>query len=166
MKTFLEKLKGYIIYNKYFILLIVGYFLIRLINLLGSPIFNDEAIYLDWGWRETHVPGYLYYSLYDAKQPLLMWVFGIVQQVLPDPLFSGRIVSVFTGFLTLLGIFKISQKLFDTKTAFLASVFYTVIPIFSFFDRQALMESPVSAIGIWAGYFLIKLTEKNIIGME
>ncbi len=162
MKTVLEKLKHYIYYNRYFILLITGYFFIRLINLLGFPIFNDEAIYLDWGWRETHTPGHLYYSLYDAKQPLLMWVFGITQQVFSDPLFAGRIVSVFTGFLTLLGIYKISQKLFDTKTAFLASIFYAVIPIFSFFDRQALMESSISAVGIWAGYFLIKLTqEKN-----
>lgn len=162
MKNISQKVKNYFIYNKYFVFLVIFYFILRLINLLSFPIFNDEAIYLDWGWRETHVPGYLYYSLYDAKQPFLMWIFGISQQILPDPLFAGRIVSVFTGFLTLLGTYKISQKLFDTKVAFLASVFYTVIPIFSFFDRQALMESSISAIGIWAGYFLIKLTDKKL----
>lgn len=137
-------------------MLTIFYFLFRVFNLTKLPIFNDEAIYLDWGWRETHNPGYLYYSLYDAKQPLLMWIFGIMQQILPDPLFAGRIVSVFTGFLALLGIFKISENLFNRKPAFLASVFYMVIPIFSFYDRQALMESAIGAVGIWACYFLIK----------
>lgn len=152
-----EKIKN----NKFIILLIIFYFIIRLINLTKLPIFNDEAIYLDWGWRETHVPGFLYYSLYDAKQPFLMWVFGIMQQLLLDPLFAGRIVSVFTGFLTFLGIYKISNKLFDKKVALLASFTYTLIPLFSFYDRQALMESSISAAGIWSGYFLLRIFENK-----
>jgi 4-amino-4-deoxy-L-arabinose transferase-like glycosyltransferase len=161
MKNVLQRLRKYFVSNKYFVILIIFYFLIRLINILSFPIFNDEAIYLDWGWRETHVPGYLYYSLYDAKQPLLMWIFGIMQQVLPNPLFAGRIVSVVAGLLTFLGIFKISEKLFDKKIAILASFLYAIIPIFSFFDRQALMESSISAVGVWSSYYLLKLTEKK-----
>lgn len=161
MKNITKSLKNYFLINKYFVLLIIFYFVLRLVNILSFPIFNDEAIYLDWGWRETHVPGFLYYSLYDAKQPLLMWIFGIMQQVLPNPLFAGRIVSIFTGFLTLLGIFKITNNLFNKKTAILASFFYVIIPIFSFFDRQALMESSISAVGVWTLYFLLKLTEKK-----
>lgn len=156
-----NKLKNMIVANKYFIFLAIFYFVIRIVNLTNFPIFNDEAIYLDWGWRETHQPGYLYYSLYDAKQPFLMWVFGIMQQLLPDPLFAGRIVSVFTGFITLLGIYKISEKLFNQKTALLAVFIYTIVPLFSFYDRQALMESSISAVGIWAGYFLLNLAEKK-----
>lgn len=161
MNTFFRQLKNTLILNKYLVFLTGFYFLIRLINLTKFPIFNDEAIYLDWGWRETHVPGYLYYSLYDAKQPFLMWIFGIMQQLLPDPLFAGRIVSVFTGFITFLGVYKISNKLFDTKAALLSSLTYTLIPLFSFYDRQALMESSISAVGIWAGYFLLNISEKK-----
>lgn len=142
-------------------MLVTFYFVIRVVNLTNFPIFNDEAIYLDWGWRETHVPGYLYYSLYDAKQPLLMWIFGIAEQLLPDPLFAGRIVSVFTGFLTLFGIYKISKTLFNTKTALLSSLTYALVPLFSFYDRQALMESSISAVGIWSGYFFFNLSEKK-----
>lgn len=147
--------------NKYLLFLIIFYFIIRIFNLTSFPIFNDEAIYLDWGWRETHQPGYLYYSLYDAKPPFLMWIFGIMQHLLLDPLFAGRIVSVFAGLITLLGIYKISKKLFNQTTALLAVFIYTIIPLFSFYDRQALMESSISAVGIWAGYLFLNLAEKK-----
>ncbi|HYM65001.1 MAG TPA: glycosyltransferase family 39 protein [Candidatus Sulfotelmatobacter sp.] len=153
-------IKKYIL-NKYFLLLVIAYFLLRIINLTKLPIFNDESIYLDWGWREINTPGYLYYSLYDAKQPLLMWFFGIAQILFKDPLFAGRLVSVFCGFLSLVGIYKLSQKLFDTKTAFIASLFYSIIPIFSFYDRQALMESSIATVGIWTIYFILNLFEKK-----
>lgn len=135
------------------------YFVFRTINLTAIPIFNDEAIYLDWGWRETHVPGYLYYSLYDAKQPFLMWFFGISQSLFVDPLFAGRFISVLTGFASLLGIYFVSKKIFGQSIALLASALYIIIPIFSFFDRQALMESAITAIGIWSYYFFTKLRE-------
>ncbi len=146
-----------IIKNKALILLPFFYFLSRLVNLTKLPIFNDEAIYLDWGFRETHVPGYLYYSLYDAKQPFLMWIFGIFQTILPDPLFAGRLVLVIFGFLTLAGIYKISIQYFDKKIATLASISYIIVPIFVFYDRQALMESAIGAIGIWSVYYLLKV---------
>ena len=64
-----SRLKKVIIKNKFLTLLTIFYFVFRLVNLTKLPIFNDEAIYLDWGWRETHRAGFLYYSLYDAKQP-------------------------------------------------------------------------------------------------
>lgn len=153
-------LKRKLIENKYLSFLLLFYFVFRLINLTKLPIFNDEAIYLDWGWREIHKEGNLYYSLYDAKQPFLMWIFGISETLFSDPLFSGRIVSVFAGFLTAIGIYKLSRYLFDIKTALFSVFLYTVIPIFSFYDRQALMESSIAAVGVWSCYFLIKSFSK------
>lgn len=143
--------------NILFLILTVLYFVVRIVNLTKIPIFNDEAIYLDWGWRETHVPGFLFYSLYDAKQPFLMWVFGIFESIIYDPLFAGRLVSVLLGFLNLAGIYLISVRLFTKRVAFFSSILYIIIPIFSFYDRQALMESAVASIGIWTFYFFLKL---------
>jgi len=68
--------------DKPLLFIILFYFLLRLPKLTLIPIFNDEAIYLDWGWREIHGGASLFYSLYDGKQPLLMWVFGIVKEFL------------------------------------------------------------------------------------
>ena len=160
MKVF-SNLRKIIIKNKYLVLLIVFYFVFRLFNLTKLPIFNDEAIYLDWGWRETHRAGFLYYSLYDAKQPLLMWIFGIAEGVFSDPLFAGRLVSVISGFLTLIGIYKLAKYLFEEKTALIAAFLYTIVPIFTLYDRQALMESSIAMIGIWTCFFLVKYLKEE-----
>lgn len=138
-------------------LLLCLFFFIRLIFLTKLPIFNDEAIYLNWGYREINDSNNLYYSLFDAKQPLLMWIFALAQKVIPDPLLAGRFVSVMFGYITLLGIYKIGIKIFNKHITILASLLYIFIPIFSFYDRQALMESAVSSIGVWACYLSYKI---------
>ena len=123
MKKALFNLKIFIAANKYLIALCIFYFVIRVINLTKLPIFNDESIYLDWGFRETHNPGFLYYSLYDAKQPLLMWIFGLFETIFSDPLFAGKLVSVLTGFITLLGLYKLSIEIFSKKLGFYPFLF-------------------------------------------
>lgn len=128
----------------------------RFVYLNILPIFNDEAIYLDWGIREITMPGNLYYSLYDGKQPLLMWLFGISENIFHNPLFSGRLISIIFGFFTFIGIYFVSKKICGKKIALLSCFIYTVIPLFLFFDRQALMESAIGCIGVWSFYFLVK----------
>ncbi len=144
----------YIVRSKTFIIFVL-FFLIRIFQLTKLPIFNDEAIYLDWGWRETHEPGYLFYSLYDAKQPFLMWLFGISETLFSDPLFAGRLVSVLFGVLSAIGLYKIGQKIRNKKAGIIAVFCYLIIPIFTFYDRQALMEAAIGSIGIWIFYYLL-----------
>lgn len=142
--------------NKFFLLLTSFYFIFRLTNLTLLPIFNDEAIYLDWGWKSLNIPGQFFLSLADAKQPLVMWLFGIAQMFPFDPLFAGRLVSVLFGFSTFLGIYKLAKRFFSESIALLSIATYIVIPIFSFYDRQALMESAVSACGVWSCYLFLR----------
>ncbi len=137
------------------------YFLTRLINLTLLPIFNDEAIYLDWGWREVNLKGQLFYSLADAKQPFLMWAFGMFQKIFFDPLLAGRLTSVITGYLTLWGLYFLGKKYFSKKTGLITGLFYTVIPFFLLYDRQALMESAIACIGVWTIYFYLKLYQEK-----
>lgn len=141
------------------IVLSLIFFAIRLYHLTVIPIFNDEAIYLDWGWREIHRPNHLFYSLYDAKPPLLMWIFGLASSVLPHLLIAGRFVGVLFGYLTLLGIWKLGTRLGTQRIAVIAALLYISIPIFSFYDRQALMESAIGAVGVWACYVVVRTIE-------
>lgn len=143
------------------IIVSVIYLFTRLTNLTKLPVFNDEAIYLDWGWKSLHTSAGLFYSLYDAKPPLLIWIFGIFESLVNSPLFAGRLVSVLAGLLTLIGIYKIAKNLEGEKAAVLSSVFYIAIPLFTFFDRQALMESAVAAAGVWSFYFLLQILESK-----
>ena len=138
-----------------FVLLSILYFSLRIFNLTLLPVFGDEAIYLDWAWRMTHEPGLLYFSLNDGKQPLLFWIFGILENFFKDPLFAGRFVSVVFGYLTMIGIYKIGKKYFSVNVAYISALLYITIPILSFFDRQALMEAAISTIGVWAVWYFL-----------
>ncbi len=147
---------------RYFFLLVLLYGLIRFINLTILPIFNDESIYLRWGWLEIQSKNW-FISLYDGKQPLLTWFFGYAQIFFSDPLYAGRFVSIITGLITLIGIFKIGMKFFTERFALLAGLFYSIVSIFVFYDRMALMESSITAIGIWSCYFFLSLVAKPVI---
>ena len=130
--------------------------------LTSLAVFTDEANYIDWGWRMTHVPGHLFYSLYDAKQPLSMWLFGLSQYIFTDPLFAGRIVSVVFGIISAIGIYYLTKELFNRQVALISSILYLTSPFYLFFNTQALMEAHLVTVGIWSLLFLHKLikTEK------
>ncbi len=157
-----DKFKKWTITNKYLLLILLCYFIFNLINLTLLPIFNDEAIYIDWGWIQTHWPGKEYDSLSDAKQPLMIWLFGIFSNFFSDPLYAGRFVSVLFGAGSLIGIYLVSKKLFNKNTGLIATFTFSVTPIFVFFNRQALLESGLVCVGVWAFYFLMSFLEKPV----
>lgn len=142
--------------NKYLIGLLLGYFVLSFTNITLLPIFNDEGIYLDWGIRSVEKPGMLYYSIHDGKTPLTMWLFGIFQNLFSNPLFAGRLVSILFGGISLWGIFRLSRRFFNNRTAIISSILYIFTPIIFFFNRQALMEAGVGAMGIWFAYFYLR----------
>ncbi len=143
------------------IILIIINFLTRLLFLKSLPIFNDEATYIDWGWRMINLKGESFHSVAHYKPPLFMWTVGIFRKLIPDPLVAGRLVSILSGLMVTLGLYKLGKALFNRKTALLSSFLYIITPIFLFFDRQALMESAVSAFGIWSLYLFIQLIKSQ-----
>ncbi len=141
-------------------LICILYMIIHVINLTVLPIFNDESIYLDWGWTHTHMPGHLYDALIDAKQPFMIWIFGLFENFFQDPLFAGRFASVLIGLITLIGIYKLAKQFFLEHVALFAAFLYAITPIFAFYNRQALFESGVMSIGIWSCYALVHAIRK------
>ncbi len=139
--------------SKLFLVLIAVYLFSRLINLLNLPIFNDEAIYIDWAYRMIRITGQLFFSLADAKPPLLMWLIGGMRYLITDPLVAGRLPTVFFGLLAAMGLYQTARKFIGGSAAVWTLILYIITPIFLFFDRQALMETPVMACGIWAFYW-------------
>lgn len=142
------------------LLFLIGiYLLTRLPSLTLLPIFSDEANYLDWGWRGVF-SGVPFHSLYDGKQPLLMWLFALGQQVFPDPLWGSRFISVLTGLSSVVAVYRIGHRFFTPKEARIAVLLYITTPLFFFFDRQALMESSLVSVSLWSLYFLIQLISR------
>lgn len=133
------------------------YFLLRLPNLTLQPIFADEAIYIRWAQVIRAEPTLRFLPLSDGKTPLFMWMMVPFLKVIEDPLLAGRLLSVLSGFFTLLGVFFLSKKVFGEKAAFWASLLYVITPYTVFFDRMALVDSMLSAFTIWSAYLAILL---------
>ena len=137
--------------------LITAYFLLRLPNLTLQPIFADEAIYIRWAQVIKAESTLRFLPLSDGKTPLFMWSMIPLFKFIQDPLFAGRFLSVISGFFTLLGVFFLARKVFNTRTAFWAGLLYVITPYTVFFDRMALVDSMLAAFTVWIVYFSIWL---------
>ncbi len=134
------------------------YFVSRLYNILGLPIFTDEAIYIRWSQIALNDPVWRFISLTDGKQPMFIWIAMLFLKFFDDPLLAGRLVSVFSGLFSMIGIFFLTKELFgNKKIALLASFLYIIFPFAMVYDRIALYDSLVACILIWTIYFEILL---------
>ncbi len=141
--------------------LISVYFILRLPNLTLQPIFADEAIYIRWAQVMRAEPTLRFLPVSDGKTPLFMWTLMPLLKFIPDPLLAGRLLSVLVGFLTLLGVYFLSKKVFGIQAAFWAALLYVITPYTVFFDRMALVDSMLAGFTIWIIYFAIWLIKKT-----
>lgn len=128
---------------------IIIYFALRLPNLTLQPIFADEAIYIRWAQVMKSEPTLRFLPLSDGKTPLFMWVMMPMFKVFDDPLYAGRLLSVLSGFVTLLGVFTLGWRVFGVRTAILGAYLYAIVPYTVFFDRMALVDSMLAAFTVW-----------------
>ena len=148
--------KAFIVFS----LSLILFFGLRLPSLTRIPVFVDEAIYIRWSQIMRNEPSLRFLPLSDGKQPLFMWATMPSLKIFSDPLVAGRMVSVFAGLLSLIGIALLTLVL--TENLFLASIaslIYAVLPFSVFFDRTALVDSLLSAFGLWSlglGVWLVK----------
>lgn len=135
------------------------YLLTRLVNFLILPIFTDEAIYGYWAQIALHDPSNRFASLEDGKQPLFIWLAAIFQRLIADPLVATRLVSVFAGLGSLLGIYFLARELFGAKVAKMAGVLYIILPFTLLYDRLALFDSLLTMFCIWSVFLTIKMAK-------
>lgn len=140
--------------NNYLIIfgLLFAYFFPRLIIIWKFPPFNDESIYLRWGQIMMNPAQTFYSFVIDGKPPLLFWIYGWLMQFISDPFWAGRLCSLSIGLGTLVFLYKLTKKIYDIKTARLASLIYALLPLTIFFDSLALADGILSFI--FAGILL------------
>lgn len=164
-------LKGLLI----FLLLFVVYFYTRLTNIMSLPLFTDEAIYVRWAQIARFDAAWRFISLTDGKQPSYIWMAMNSMRVFDDPLFASRIVSVFTGCITLVGVMMVTWEIFKKKLGgsilhqmfghlkkpesigYIAGILFVLYPFALVYDRMALYDSTVAATMIWALYATVLL---------
>jgi 4-amino-4-deoxy-L-arabinose transferase-like glycosyltransferase len=137
------------------------FFFTRFYNILGLPIFTDEAIYIRWAQIAGNDATWRFISLTDGKQPMYVWIAMILMKLIDDPLLAGRLVSVLAGFGTMIGIFFVTSEIFkNRKIGLLASFLYVIYPFSLVYDRMALYDSLVAMFMVWALYFEVLLVRR------
>jgi len=158
MKKFLKTTKRKHLISLAVIFLI--FFTLRLINLNGLPVFVDEAIYIRWAQVMRAEPTLRFLPLSDGKQPLFMWATIPMFKIFNDPVIAGRVLSILSGFGSLLGLITFSFLLFSSPLiALITGFLYATIPYTVFFDRLSLVDSLLAMFGIWSlviGYLYVK----------
>src|SRR6185369_1384119 len=138
--------------------ILILYFFTRLYNILGLPIFTDEAIYVRWAQIASNDAAWRFISLTDGKQPMFVWIGMILMKLIDDPLLAGRVVSVLAGFGSMVGLFFLTREAFrNTKIALLVAFLYVLYPFSLVYDRMALYDSLVAMFIIWSLFFEILL---------
>ena len=141
--------------------------LLRIADLLSLPIFTDEAIYLHWArdiWALRTRESLLIPIADDGKQPLFMWMAGGVMQLIKDPLLAGRLVSALVGTITVIAVYLTGRQLAGTRTGLIAALAFAVAPFAVLFDRLALPDGPLSAMGAWTlclGVFIATTADRR-----
>lgn len=132
------------------------FFFLRLSKLNNIPVFVDEAIYVRWSQVMKNEVSLRFIPQTDGKQPLFMWVTIPFFKISPDPLIAGRLVSVASGFGTLLGIAFLSYLIFgNIFVTSLSILVFSILPYSVFFDRLALADSMLAMFGIWSLAFSV-----------
>ncbi len=136
---------------------ILAYVATRLIHLTSFPIFTDEAIYIRWSQIASRDASWRFISLVDGKQPMYTWIAMVLMRFVSDPVLAGRLVSVFAGFGSLVGMFLVGRELFHRRVGIIAAMLYILSPFALVYDRMALYDSLVAMFSIWNLYIAILL---------
>lgn len=133
------------------ILVIILYLLSRLINLSLLPFFTDES-------------SYIYTARLVQENIINNWDLSLNLPIVKPPLFfllqiifKERLISVISGGLTVLGLYLLTKKLFNKKTAYLASLLYILSPFTLTYDRLALMDSMMGTFSVWILFITLKI---------
>ncbi len=143
------------------LLIVIVYFLTRLLFLTKLPIFTDEAIYIRWAQVALHDSSWRFISLTDGKPPMQTWIMMLFVKFIQDPLLAGRLSSVFSGFFGMAGVGFLAYGIFkNIKVALISSLLYIFYPLALLHDRLAIEDSLSAMWYVWALYFSVVLFNK------
>jgi hypothetical protein len=123
------------------LILLLGFWL-RLTGLLRLPLFLDEAIHIE----RAHIvlEGRTFIGMQANK-----WLHPVVLAAFspdgPEAPWLARAISSLLGVLTAAACIALGKMFGDRRSAWLAGLFYAVLPFAVFHERQALTEPLVAA---------------------
>jgi 4-amino-4-deoxy-L-arabinose transferase-like glycosyltransferase len=117
------------------------------VNLMGLPVFEDEATQLRLIYRIVEAGEWLQ-PLNDAK-PLEAWLMVPLVWLAPHPLAMIRALHVFAGMLGALLTYRLALQVGDRWTAFTSGVLFAICPFVVYLQRLALSDMLMCTAGTW-----------------
>ncbi len=144
----------------YLILLIA--LILRVIN-LDQSFWLDEAINVnvvkELGYRQLALD----YSLGDFHPPLFHLILKVWTLIFPVSEVTTRMLSVLLGVGSVFVTYLIAKKLFEEKTALIASVLLATAPLHIYYSQEARMYMLAAFLASISVYFFVSLIKKENI---
>lgn len=137
------------------------FLLTRVLALQAFPIFNDEALYLqyaqsihaDWAQHKFVSMDNRYG---DWKPPLQYWLAAPVIGFGHDPLVAGRAIAVLYSFIGFIGFFLFTRELFGEREGVLAAWLYVLCPTVLFHNDEFIAETFLFSTAPFVYWTLLK----------
>jgi 4-amino-4-deoxy-L-arabinose transferase-like glycosyltransferase len=121
----------------------------RLVGLTTLPQFLDESWYISWSWKIASGMSIVRPWLAGKGVPIVLnalvlpWAHG-------HDLAASRALTVVFSLVAVAAVFQLARRLYDTRTAAAAALFYVVCPFTLFHDRLFLADTALSAFAALA----------------
>ncbi len=142
MNQLFERFKGAM--NKWrlaFLVFVVAYAVFLLLNLSYMSIQWDEVTHLNGGMLLLRGDFHNYFS-FNAFYPPVYDIFtAAVFSVAGISVFTGRLVSVIFSLLSLYAVFEFGYRMYEAKTALVATVLLGLMPGYVWLSRMAMIET-------------------------
>lgn len=122
---------------------------LRLFNILLLPIYYDEALHL--GRAQQALAEHTVLIGTEGGKYLVIWLQALTLAFAQNDLLAARVLSSIIGLLAGIGCYLLARHLYERDdVALVAVVLYAISPFVLFFDRMAMADGLLSALGIWS----------------
>ncbi len=142
------------------------FLLSRILALTSLPIFNDEAIYLQYSqrihedWNNNKFVS-MKGEFTDWKPPLQYWLAAPFIQFGDDPLLAGRVLALLFSAAGFFGIFLFATEVFTEREGAIAAGLYTLCPPVLLHNDQFTAETFLFSTAPLFYWALLKATRWN-----
>jgi outer membrane protein assembly factor BamB len=148
------------------VLAILAFSIIFFVNLRNGPLWAaDEQTYSQWAFHMVKNGDYMTPWAYGGifwtgKPPLVMWLMSLAYQVFGVNNFASRFWSPVFGTLSLVLVFYLGKKLYNSYVGFLSALVLGTFTTFYAFARHAMTDVPFVFFILSSIYFFV-LSEKD-----
>lgn len=148
------------------LILLALFLLSRVLTLSAFPIFNDEAIYLQYAqrihddWQKNKFIS-MNGEFTDWKPPLMYWLAAPVIEWGNDPLIAGRALAFFVSIAGFFGFYLFAKELFGEREGVLSALLYLFCPTVLFHNNQFIAETFLVSTAPFLYWTLLKAMRRE-----